>query len=88
MDDRHDSHLRRALVFFGMGGLKIFDQVWVLEQQQTRPDSNTIATLMYGRIFEEYRIGEGTAIAVVQFVMVLIVTVLLLRMWRREALEY
>jgi ABC-type sugar transport system permease subunit len=77
-----------ALVFFGMGGLKIFDQVWVFEQQQAIPESNTIATLMYGRIFEEYRIGEGTAIAVIQFVLVLTLTILLLRLWRREALEY
>lgn len=77
-----------ALVFFGIGGLKIFDQIYVFEQQQSRPESNTIATLMYGRIFEEYRIGEGTAIAVVQFVLVLAVTVIILRLWRREALEY
>jgi ABC-type sugar transport system permease subunit len=77
-----------ALVFFGMAGLKIFDQVWVFEQQQARRESNTIATLMYARIFEEYRVGEGTAIAVIQFVLVLVVTVILLRLWRREALEY
>ncbi len=77
-----------ALVFFGIGGLKIFDQVWILEQQQPRPQSNTLATLMYGKIFEEYRIGEGTAIAVVQFALVLLITVALLKLWRREALEY
>lgn len=77
-----------ALVFFGIGGLKIFDQVWVLEQQQARPESNTIATLLYGRIFEEYAIGQGTAIAVVQFLLVFLVTVLLIRLWRREAIEY
>lgn len=77
-----------ALVFFGIAGLKIFDQIWILEQQQPRPQSNTVATLMYSRIFEEYRIGEGTAIAVLQFILVLAITVALLRLWRRQALEY
>jgi ABC-type sugar transport system permease subunit len=77
-----------ALVFFAITGLKLFDQVWVFEQQQAKPQSNTIATLLYGRIFNEYRIGEGTAIAVLQFMLVLIVSVVLLRLWRREALEY
>ena len=77
-----------ALVFFGIGGLKVFDQIWIFEQQQPSPESNTIATLLYSKIFEEYSVGEGTAIAVIQFVLVLVVTLVLLRMWRREALEY
>jgi len=77
-----------ALVFFGIGGLKVFDQIWIFEQQQPSPESNTIATLLYSKIFEEYNVGEGTAIAVIQFVLVLVVTLVLLRMWRREPLEY
>ncbi len=77
-----------ALVFFAIGSLKLFDQVWVFEQQEPHPSSNTIATLLYGKIFEEFRMGEGTAIAIVQFGLVLVVTIALLRLWRREALEY
>lgn len=77
-----------ALVFFAIGGLKIFDQIWVFEQQTARAESNTMATLMYSKVFYEYRVGFGTAIAVVLFVMILLATLLVMKLRPKEALEY
>jgi ABC-type sugar transport system permease subunit len=77
-----------GMVFLLLGGLKIFDPIWVIEQQQARPDSNTLATLMYSKIFSEYQVGYGTAISVVLFLVVLTFTLLTIRLYRKEALEY
>lgn len=77
-----------GVVFLFIAGLKIFDQVWVIEQQQPRPASHTMATLMYAKIFNEYQVGYGTAIAVVLFLCVLAFTLLTIRFYRKEALEY
>lgn len=77
-----------GMVFLLIGGLKVFDAVWVIEQQQSRPDSNTLATLMYAKIFDEYQAGYGAAIAVVIFLAVLLFTLVTLRLYRKEALEY
>ncbi|MCE7906967.1 MAG: sugar ABC transporter permease [Candidatus Omnitrophica bacterium] len=77
-----------GMVFLLLGGLKIFDQVWVIEQQQSRPDSNTLATLMYSKVFNEYQVGYGTAIAVFLFILVLVFSLATLRLYRREALEF
>jgi len=77
-----------GLVFLIIAGLKIFDQIWVIEQQQARPDSNTLTTLMYSKIFTEYRVGYGTAIAVVLFLVILGFTLATFKLYRKEALEY
>ncbi len=77
-----------GIVFLLLAGLKLFDPVWVFEQQQPRPDSNTMATLMYSKVFNEYLMGTGTAIAVVLFLVVLACTLGTLHLYRREALEY
>jgi ABC-type sugar transport system permease subunit len=77
-----------GVVFLLVGGLKLFDQVWVIEQQQSRPDSNTLATLMYNKVFNEYQVGTGATIAVVLFGACLFFTLGVLKLYRREALEY
>jgi N-acetylglucosamine transport system permease protein len=77
-----------GMVFLLLAGLKFFDPVWVFEQQQPRPDSNTMATLMYSKVFNEYLMGTGTAIAVVLFLVVLLCILGTLRLYRKEALEY
>jgi ABC-type sugar transport system permease subunit len=77
-----------GIVFLLIGGLKVFDAIWVIEQQQSRPDSNTLGTLMYSKIFSEYQVGFGTSIAVVLFLAVLAFTLATLRLYRKEALEY
>jgi N-acetylglucosamine transport system permease protein len=77
-----------GVVFLMITGLKVFDPVWILEQQQSRPESNTLATLLYAKIFNDYQIGFGTAIAVVQFLLVFLFTVTVFRFYRQDKLEY
>lgn len=77
-----------GLIFLIIAGLKIFEPIWIMEQQLARVDSNTIATLMYSKIFSEYRVGYGTAVAVFLFILVLLFTSFTRKMTRRERLEY
>ena len=43
---------------------------------------------MYSKVFEEYNIGYGTAVAVLLFILVLLATLISFRLLRRERLEY
>jgi len=80
--------LTTGIIFLIIGGLKIFDTVWVMENGRPGKSTHTIATLMYSKVFEEYNIGYGTAVAVCLFVLVLLATMVSFRLLRRERLEY
>lgn len=80
--------LTTGILFVIIGGLKFFDSVWVMENGRPKGATHTISTMMYSRVFEEYDIGTGTAIAVLLFVMVLLVTGIVRRALKRESLEY
>jgi ABC-type sugar transport system permease subunit len=80
--------LTTGIIFLVIGGLKIFDSIWVMENGRPSNVTHTLSTLMYAKVFEEYNIGYGTAIAVVMFVLVLLATLLSFRLLRRERLEY
>ncbi|MDH7570891.1 MAG: sugar ABC transporter permease, partial [Armatimonadota bacterium] len=80
--------LTTGVIFQVIGGLKIFDAIWVMENGRPTPATHTISTLMYSKVFEEYNIGYGTAVAVLLFVLVLLATMLSFRLMRRERLEY
>ncbi|MDE2208015.1 MAG: sugar ABC transporter permease, partial [Armatimonadetes bacterium] len=77
-----------GVIFLVIGGLKIFDVIWVMDNGQPSNSTHTMATLMYSKVFEEYNVGYGTAIAVFLFLQVLLATLLSQRLMRREALEY
>ncbi len=80
--------LTTGIIFLVVGGLKIFDWVWVMENGRPTVTTHTMATLMYSKVFEQYNIGYGTAIAVFLFVLVLLATLVSFRLLRRERLEY
>ena len=80
--------LATGVVFLVIGGLKIFDLVWIMENGRPSPATHTLSTLMYARVFEEYNVGQGTAIAVLQFLLVLLASLVSIRLMRRERLEY
>lgn len=80
--------LTTGIIFLVIGGLKIFDSIWVMENGRPSNVTHTLSTLMYTKVFEEYNIGYGTAIAVVMFVLVLCATILSFRLLRRERMEY
>lgn len=82
------STLLTAAIFFGMGVLKLFDPIWVMENQRPNRDSHTLATLLYQKAFTEYNIGFAAAIAVLLFLLIFLGTWFTLRLSRRQQLEY
>jgi N-acetylglucosamine transport system permease protein len=77
-----------GVIFLVIGGLKIFDIIWVMENGRPTNLTHTMSTLMYAKVFEEYNIGFGTAVAVLLFILVLLATMISMRLLRRERLEY
>jgi ABC-type sugar transport system permease subunit len=80
--------LTTGVIFIIINGLKFFDAVWVMENGRPSGKTHTMATLMYSKVFEEYNIGLGTAIAVCLFILVLLATLISRRLLSRESLEY
>lgn len=80
--------LTTGIIFLVVGGLKFFDAIWVMENGRPSPSTHTMSSLMYAKVFEEYNVGYGTAIAVLLFVFVLLVTRITIRILKRESLEY
>ena len=50
--------------------------------------SYLLATVLYQKVFTEYNVGYGSAVAVLLFVLVFLATLVTLRISRKEALEY
>lgn len=80
--------LTTGIIFLIVGGLKFFDAIWIMENGRPKTPTHTLATLMYSKVFEQYDIGYGTAIAVLLFLLVLAATLVSFRLLRRERLEY
>src|SRR5262249_50532327 len=72
--------LTTGIIFLIVGGLKFFDAVWVMENGRPTNVTHTMSTLMYSKVFEEYNIGYGTAIAVLLFLLVLLATLVSFRL--------
>jgi len=77
-----------GLVFLVIGSLKFFDAIWVMENQRPTKDSHVLATVLYQKVFTEYNVGYGSAVAVLLFILVFVATLLTLKLSRKEALEY
>ncbi len=80
--------LTTGIIFLIIGGLKVFDVIWLMENGRPTTDTHVMSTLMYSKVFEEYNVGYGSAIAVLLFVLVLAATLVSFRLLRRERLEY
>ncbi len=76
-----------SLVFMVIGGMKAFEIIWLLTEQQTQSRDHVISTYMVQTMFQEYRVGEATAMAVLLFLMILAATAATLRFTRRETVE-
>lgn len=66
-----------------IGGLKQFDQVWILTGGGPGGSTNTLSTLIYTSAFSLSEYGYGTALAVVLAVFVVIVSIAQFRAMRR-----
>jgi raffinose/stachyose/melibiose transport system permease protein len=73
-----------TIVFSFIGGLKAFESIWLLTSQQPTTETHVIGTLMISKLFNDFRVGEATAIAVILFGLVFFGTVALLRITKRE----
>jgi len=77
-----------GVVFLLITSLKLFDPIWVMENQRPTKDSHVLATLVYQKVFTEYDVGYGAAVAVMLFVLVFAASLVALRWGRAERLEY
>jgi raffinose/stachyose/melibiose transport system permease protein len=76
-----------SVVFLVIGGMKAFDVIWLLANQQPVTSNHVIATRMIETMFDEFKVGEATAIAVLLFLMVFIGTAATMKAMRRETVE-
>jgi raffinose/stachyose/melibiose transport system permease protein len=76
-----------SIVFLVIGGMKAFDVIWLLANQQPVTSNHVIATRMIETMFDEFKVGEATAIAVLLFLMVFIGTAATMKAMRRDTVE-
>ncbi len=77
-----------GIVFLVITSLKLFEAVWIMDNEWPSRETHVMATLLYQKVFSEYNVGYGSAVAVMLFVLVFLATLVTLRFSRREALEY
>lgn len=79
----------RILIILALiGGLQAFGLFYVIAGGFTRPDTDVTGTFLYRAAFNEQRFGYATAMGVVLFVIIMVLTVISNRLLTREALEY
>jgi N-acetylglucosamine transport system permease protein len=82
--------MQTAMVFAGLGAFDMFaiTRVMVISGSSTGRPADVLATYLYEQAFEASRFGYATAIAVALFLLMLTLSVLTMRVTRREAVEY
>jgi len=82
--------MQTALVFAALGAFDMFaiTRVMVVSGSSTGRPADVLATYLYEQAFEASRFGYATAIAVSLFILMLVLSILTMRMTRREAVEY
>ena len=76
-----------SAVFMVIGGLKTFENIWLLTSQQPTSNTHVIATYMVTTMFKEFKVGQATAIAVLLFVLVFFGAIVTIRLMKRETVE-
>jgi ABC-type sugar transport system permease subunit len=76
-----------SIVFLIIGGMKAFEVIWLLTNQRPQTRDHVIATRMVQTMFQEFNVGEATALAVLLFLMVFVGSAATLRGLRRETVE-
>jgi N-acetylglucosamine transport system permease protein len=82
--------LQTALVYSGLGAFSMFaiTRVMVISGSSTNRPADVLSTYLYEQAFEASRFGYATAIGVALFLLMLTLSVLTMRLTRREAVEY
>lgn len=76
-----------SAVFLVIAGLNAFEMVWLLTSQEPDSQTHTLGTLMVTTMFKYYQVGRAAALAVLIFVLVLGASAVVLRLFKREAVE-
>jgi N-acetylglucosamine transport system permease protein len=82
--------MQTALVYSGMGAFSMFaiTKVMVVSGSSTARPADVLSTYLYEQAFEASRFGYATAIGVALFVIMLTLSILTMRLTRRETVEY
>ncbi len=82
--------MQTAMIFAGLGAFDMFaiTRVMVVSGSSTGRPADVLATYLYEQAFEASRFGYATAIAVALFLLVLTLSVLTMRVTRRDSVEY
>src|SRR5581483_10124013 len=79
---------RILLVLWVINALQAFAFIWAMTQGGPFNATNVFGTYLYQVAFQESRYGYASAIAVVMFLLILLLTVGVNRLTRRETVEY
>jgi multiple sugar transport system permease protein len=74
-----------VLVLQIIASLKVFDQIWLLQQQQAGPDNSTRPAIqyLYESVFTQERLGYASALSFVFFLTIVAVSLALFSLLRR-----
>lgn len=75
-------------VLIATGSLRYFDLIYVMSNGGPNHSSEVMALYMYYKSFRDMQYGYGSAIAVVLLCMCMLITVVLNRLFKSEAIEY
>lgn len=70
-----------------IGSFKVFDIIYVMTKGGPGTATESLAILLYKKAFNFNEMGYGTAIAIVMFLIILIISIFQLRILRRRELE-
>jgi raffinose/stachyose/melibiose transport system permease protein len=76
-----------SVVFMVIGGMKAFEVIWLLTNQQPVTKVHVVGTVMIQELFWEFHIGQATAIAVVLFLIVFVGTAATLKLMNKAVDE-
>ncbi len=77
--------VRLSVIYLIINSMNIFALVWIMAPPSSTANATEVAlTYLYQKGFVEQQFGYSTAIGAVNFVMVMIITTLLQRVWRTE----
>ncbi len=80
--------LKLGLVYLIIHTLNIFGLVWVMTAGGPSNHTDTLLTYLYRLAFTDSNFGYATAVGVVVFVLIFIISASFIRLMRREVVEY
>ena len=81
-------NMRSSLVFITVLAMDMFGITYTMTQGGPDRATDVLATLLYEHAFLHSRFGYATSIAMVYFIIVIILSLLIMKMTRRETIEF